>query len=275
MLQTIETPSYVAHHSTLPLLGHGQLCMATYGRFSSKGSFQWEQVSQNPCFHMITKGTGTFISNGRPQRAGPGSLYIFFPGDHILYHDDPGNPWQYRWFSISGPFMEILQDVGIAPGQVLHQIEDWSSIISSLDAIEEACQNDVSVAHLGCSVLHAILDQLGSTKLASTTLAHHARKLIDTWSYSFPSISELALSLGISRSTLFRCFKAEFGVSVKRYLDNRRLLKAKELLARSVQSISTIGQLCGYTDPLYFSRAFSKNFGLSPGQYRNRLLNKK
>ena len=52
----------------------------------------------------------------------------------------------------------------------------------------------------------------------------------------------------------------------------RRLLaRARELLQARRHNISEVAQACGYASLQYFSRAFSKEFGMPPGAFRKRL----
>ena len=75
---------------------------------------------------------------------------------------------------------------------------------------------------------------------------------------------------------LRRLFQKEVGVTPHRYLSDIRLQTAAENLAISAEqtngvSISEISRICGFREPLYFSRMFRKKYGLSPSQYQHRL----
>ncbi|MCX4357084.1 MAG: AraC family transcriptional regulator [Oscillospiraceae bacterium] len=41
------------------------------------------------------------------------------------------------------------------------------------------------------------------------------------------------------------------------------------------QNISQIAYVCGFAEPLYFSRVFKKNFGCSPKNYAAKMQQKK
>lgn len=47
-----------------------------------------------------------------------------------------------------------------------------------------------------------------------------------------------------------------------------RLIKARDLLICTTQSISEIAEQCGYNNTEHFCRQFRKNLGLSPGNFR-------
>ena len=58
------------------------------------------------------------------------------------------------------------------------------------------------------------------------------------------------------------------GVPPCKYLTSIRINKAKELLESTDCPVSEIGSIIGYENPLYFSRIFKKQTGLSPAAYR-------
>ncbi len=82
------------------------------------------------------------------------------------------------------------------------------------------------------------------------------------------SIDKYAAYCGLSKSHFIRAFHNEYGISPKKYITNLRVSHAKELLIHTDISIGNISRMCGYNDPLYFSRVFGKNVGISPKAYR-------
>lgn len=67
---------------------------------------------------------------------------------------------------------------------------------------------------------------------------------------------------------LCRLFRQELHITPHKYLTDLRLQSAADaLLANPDSSMSEIARLCGYSDPLYFSRMFKKRFGVSPREY--------
>jgi transcriptional regulator GlxA family with amidase domain len=58
------------------------------------------------------------------------------------------------------------------------------------------------------------------------------------------------------------------GMSMTRYLRTLRLSKARELLSTTALNISEVAYAVGFEDPKYFSRVFSEEFGVSPGNFR-------
>lgn len=97
---------------------------------------------------------------------------------------------------------------------------------------------------------------------------------IDTYiqeNYTNPliSLNQLADRFGYSASYLSRFIKQEFGVGFGELINKKRLGYAKELLASELISISEISEKVGYTSINSFTRAFKRQEGISPSQYRN------
>lgn len=106
---------------------------------------------------------------------------------------------------------------------------------------------------------------------ASHILAEQAARLLDepeAWGDEAPSIDRLAARLGVSDRHVRRIFEARFGVSPLQYLQTRRLLSAKQLLADTDLPITRIALMSGYASVRRFNAAFVAHYGLNPTQLR-------
>lgn len=82
------------------------------------------------------------------------------------------------------------------------------------------------------------------------------------------SLDDVAQKVDISSYYLSKLFKEEEGVNFIDYITDLRIKEACRLMDQSTLSIRDIGAKVGYLDPNYFSRAFKKNTGKSPSEYR-------
>ena len=78
------------------------------------------------------------------------------------------------------------------------------------------------------------------------------------------SIADVCLHLHISQRQLERRFKAQFGVTPKRYYLGLRLERAYSLLTQTELSLSEIASACGFNSSENFTRAYKKHFGTLP-----------
>ena len=79
---------------------------------------------------------------------------------------------------------------------------------------------------------------------------------------------EVCDALVMSRSVASKHLNAEAGVPVGQFIRNYRLNMAKELLSAKTgnRNITEIAYKVGFNDPKYFTRCFTKMFGVSPSR---------
>lgn len=82
------------------------------------------------------------------------------------------------------------------------------------------------------------------------------------------NITDMAEELHISAGHLQFLYKQKFQISCIDDVISFRLIKARDLLTFTTQSIAEIAEQCGYNNTEHFCRQFRKNLGLSPSQYR-------
>ena len=80
--------------------------------------------------------------------------------------------------------------------------------------------------------------------------------------------SYLADKLTISERHLQRRVKSLTGLSVKQYVQEVRLQKARHLLENKIyNTISEVAYASGFNTPKYFSKVYEKHFGIRPADY--------
>jgi AraC-like DNA-binding protein len=82
------------------------------------------------------------------------------------------------------------------------------------------------------------------------------------------SVGQLAYRVGISRSAFNDRFRDLVGEPPMRYLTQTRLTQAAGYLATSDRTLQEIAKLCGYDTDAALSKAFKREYGMSPGEYR-------
>jgi AraC-like DNA-binding protein len=79
-------------------------------------------------------------------------------------------------------------------------------------------------------------------------------------------LAEIALA---SESRFIRRFREATGRTPGRYVQDRRLRRAAELLVSTDQSIDQIAESCGFANRYYFTRVFAQRMGCPPARYRS------
>ena len=84
------------------------------------------------------------------------------------------------------------------------------------------------------------------------------------------TLAELGKTLHRSTVTLTQCFRKEFGMSIMDYVAERRLENACRMLAETTDTVEEVAFRCGYGSAEYFSRCFTKVYGIPPRLWAKR-----
>jgi AraC-like DNA-binding protein len=80
------------------------------------------------------------------------------------------------------------------------------------------------------------------------------------------TVSDLAKKYFVSKSFLFTEFKKTFGISIHKYITQRRMIYAKSLLDKGNKP-TDVYSACGYSDYSTFYKAFKNEYGISPREF--------
>lgn len=94
------------------------------------------------------------------------------------------------------------------------------------------------------------------------------RKTINANLYSNLSLEEWAHLAGVSLATFKRIFKEIYGAAPMKYLTERKLERACELLSQSDRGIMDIALESGFNSLGTFNRNFKSHYHLTPSEYR-------
>lgn len=115
-------------------------------------------------------------------------------------------------------------------------------------------------------------DKIFNANAASLTPQQLASLLKDFMIKNFSNdinLNAIADHLNYSPSYLTKIFFNVYGCTPSKYLNNLRMNHAQHLLKHEPGlSVKQIGEICGYHDQGYFSRAFKKHTGKSPLEFR-------
>lgn len=216
--------------------------------------------------HLTIGDDGTLFSEQQ--------FIIHRPNKLTIYQCDSN--FQYYWIHFTGSNVEqILKECGLKTDQIYtvspkcmnHVSQLFSSIFDEFtlrkpgyDAVVAArCHELLAQLYRGITE-----DNQHTTNRQLYRSLHHIHSHLN----SSLSVSELAHIAGMSISNFRSLFHKSLGCSPRDYILNLRLDKASVYLLESNLRISEIAPLCGFQDPLYFTRVFTKRCGVSPTQFR-------
>lgn len=93
---------------------------------------------------------------------------------------------------------------------------------------------------------------------------HSAKKL---------NISDIAAQVGYAEYYFSKKFKKEMGISVKDYIKQAKINRAKIMLKTETASIQDISETLNFCSQSYFSDVFHKYTGMTPGEYKSTVGN--
>lgn len=85
------------------------------------------------------------------------------------------------------------------------------------------------------------------------------------------SIKVIADNFFISPSTACQYFKNDYNISIKKYINEKRMLEAKKLIEKG-ENFKSISSQLGFKNYSTFFRAYKKHFGASPSKKTIKLL---
>lgn len=119
------------------------------------------------------------------------------------------------------------------------------------------------------SYIYKIFSLIADYEVQSISpILNHAIEYIDQ-NLQNPQLSNsyIANQLHISEVYLRKLFANTLSVSVKKYILDKRIEKAKKLIREGTLTITDISERCGYSNVYYFSRGFKEKTGLTPTEY--------
>ncbi len=81
-------------------------------------------------------------------------------------------------------------------------------------------------------------------------------------------VDTICNEIGFSKYYFCKLFKKQQGKTIHQYLNEYRIVNAKELLAYSKLSVNTIATQVGFKNTLTFIRAFERDVNMTPSEYR-------
>jgi len=238
---------------------------------------------------LMIEGTANYELGGEARRAPPGSIILARPGFQEAYTWDKKSTTRHAY---------VHFDIEAVPGGWA-QPDNWPVLIKNPDPViapmlrhllsrisahgetawptlrawpEESlfmeCLLGILVEPSRNKAL-AVGDRLPEQVHASLNFM---RAILDTNPHHALQLGELSKRAGVTEKHLCRVFQTSLGHAP---METFRLLKlqlAMALLGRSSLAIKEIADRCGFENPLYFTRCFTRVYGKSPTETRQSLL---
>ncbi len=252
------TISEIGNHFLLPIENKG------YTDFSPIcfGAEKCAPAKNCPCFrdyyliHFILSGTGVFLCDDKTMKVDAGQAFLVRPGNACKYAADEKNPWVYTWIGFDGKLSKCFDNV-----EDVFEIDE--------DITDDLCR--CLEMKVGTEeYLIGILFKLCGKLFGERPHRDKTKQVTDFINANFMrdvKISDIAEMLGYNRKYLARNFKEKNGFTIQEYLVRKRLSEGKKLLEKG-KSVEDSGLMVGYSDGFAFSKAFKRQYGISPSEYK-------
>lgn len=227
---------------------------------------------------FVLAGQGTFMQNGKTYALRTSDIFCLFPGLTHEYVTDPKFNLQKLFIAFDGPMAsELLRRGGLTmdcPHRAGVLNEDLiGRMWRLLNYIADHPAGSTDLGRLGSffKVFSGLEHNLVYTKdeqPVSSSWLDQGMHYMNLHYTEGISVSQVADYTGVSRTYFTKRFHETYGVSPIRYLQQLKIDKAKELIAKNAHSLAEIAQTVGYPDLFSFSKAFKKITGKSPKEYR-------
>lgn len=224
----------------------------------------------------LLKGNGHFFIDEKWITYSAGSLILYKPKEPQIYHYNWKDATEVFWIHFTGFDCDsILNDFSIKSGNIGESTQFKSifqEIILELQLKKPCFEKIVSSNFIRLLAnIHRIQLQNEKHQESSFDIDRLIIQLNQSYMNSW-CIKDMADFCNMSEDYFAHMFKKVMGQTPIFFLTSLRMEKAKELLLLENNSISEVSYLLGYTDPLYFSRAFKKYTGFAPSSYIKQAL---
>ena len=242
-------------------------------------------------------GRGTCWIDGISYALAAGQCIAFPPQSCVTQLSDKQDPWHCIYIGITGLLLpSYFQQMGIskesplfpwrnnsvvldAMMQILHLEELPNTIekISSL-AANINLKNNLKRQNLLNTIFIECLNQVEAPPaptMVQTLYIQKAQEYMNNNCHLCITVQDIAAHVGLTHNYFCTIFKKHIGKSPQEYLGQLRVKKACSFLQNFHISISDIAFSLGYKDATSFSRLFRRIMGITPSEYRRRLLEKK
>lgn len=229
-------------------------------------------IWNNFLFHYVHSGKGVLIADGHKFPVQQGEGFMIFPGQIASYIADSASPFEYSWVEFFGnSTKELLSASPLSPKNPVF-VDDDGKCGKAIEALISVGETTNAVLMSKFWAFVATLMTNDVTPSSSTDLyIEKAISYIGENIGKTTTVTDVCNYLNISRNYFSTIFTEKIGVSPKKYILDRHMELACELLHRSDFSVGEIANIVGYDRQSKFTKAFTRYSGTSPSTYRKSL----
>lgn len=214
--------------------------------------------------HVVADGEGVYKCAGQCYVIEAGMLFFSFADVPFTIENTAG--LKYYYISFSGQRAdELFSRFGVTPERcIFHGFESMTMLLH--DNLVRADQDNIDL--LCESIVLQIFSRLKEAKRDSGDVASAVlTEMENRYTESDLSLERIADAVGYNSKYISRVFKKRFNMSFTEYLRLMRVKHAMMLMESGVTCVKNAAFLSGFSDPLYFSKVFTRLIGMPPRDY--------
>jgi AraC family transcriptional regulator, arabinose operon regulatory protein len=239
---------------------------------------------ENGCPEVIfiycAEGKGWCEIAGRKHEVAKNQLLVLPVSTPHVYGACKKTPWTIYWFHAVGLNVPVyLGLLGVTKEKPVVSLGGDVQLLSLFEDVLEGLEHGFTLTHLiyaAHSLTHLmglILRHKDEFGYGETSVRERITKSIDFMKGHLREhlkVATLSALVNLSRSHYTTSFQRVTGYAPLSYLNHLRMQRAVQLLNTTSLPIKQIGDLLGFSDQFYFSRAFKKLHNHSPSEHRRR-----
>lgn len=224
---------------------------------------------------LLLDGTGIYVEpSGYKRKIYPGTFIQRLPYREHFTIQSENTVWYETFFCFGMELFNALDNLNIIrhepvlyPGLHTGLIRSFVSFYNKLQ--NTTYEDTASVIPQAIDLLVSVYQQDKAKNTSkNTTIIELICEYIDTNISKQLSIQDLSNQFNMSSENFRKIFKQKMGISPGKYIIQRRINKAQDILTQSENSIKSIALSMGYPDAYSFSKQFKKFAGISPSRFR-------
>ena len=260
----------------IPAMGDELLYIAQAGYTFPRPTYQVSRKSavEQSLFviEYVLDGKGYIVYDGKKYTVGKGDFYILDNSHDHHYYSDKDTPMEKIWVNLCGSFVEKNVEAFGFPHILIRQVDVEENIRAIHRMLNEKTAYEVNaITEQLCIELFKLLNKVYEQYRDERK---HGDRLFVLQSYIMSHITDgvtierVCADNFISKSTLYRLFTTELGMSPTEYIKQQKIRIACRILRSTSIDINEIVRQLGFYDNSHFSRTFYSVMNMSPTAYR-------
>ena len=237
----------------------------------------------NVCLQYVVKGHGDYFVNDKLYRLKPHTLWLVPKDAYYYYVPDKNDPYEYFWIHCNGAGMRsLLNSIGICEQNPVVYYKETDGVSTAFHELISLSKADDSSPYRLLSKLYNFFDccirthapaehNAAQGKMETSKAVDDAIAYLKTHFKDDVYLDDLAKAARLEKVYFVKKFKKQTGLSPMQFLIQFRVAHACRLLHTDMP-LQAIAQDCGFQDFTNFLQRFKSVFGITPTQYRKRVL---